>query len=113
MKQYIIPVGNEEISEAVQLALFSAGFAWGMGDETVRNTDGHFLCVNFNSNKNLSYGNESVFHTRIVREEGVILISSQEVIKNPFALEGAKNPVKEMTVAQLEEKLGHPVKVIK
>ena len=65
------------------------------------------------STASLSQTSNSRFITNCIKEDGEIIISSQEVIKNPFQLDGAKKPVKEMTVAELEAKLGHPVKVIK
>jgi hypothetical protein len=111
MQKYIIPVGSEEISEQVQKALFSAGFSWRY--ESIVSEKGQpFLFVNSADGAgHITYSDERCHITKKIND-GAILISSQEVISDPFQLDGAKSPVKEMTVAELEAKLGHPVKVI-
>ena len=113
MQKYLIPVGSEEISEQVQEALFRAGFGW-WGDETrVQYTYDAFLVLHCNTEMHLAHGSESQYHSKMVRDGVWVLISAQDVIKNPFQLDGAQKPVKEMTVAEIQEKLGHDVKVIK
>ena len=106
----IIAVGSEEISEKVQKALFSAGFRWPMSGQSVVSTDAPFLAawpdMEICAIRDSAYANDKI-------RGGRPLISAQDVIENPFQLDGAKKPVKEMTVAELEAKLGHPVKVVK
>ena len=114
MKKYIIPVGSSEISRKVQKALFEVGFTWsgGMGKSANR-TDAEFLTLGFRDHDSMliTADDGGKMHERFIRE-GATLLSSQEVIKNPFQLDGAKQPVKEMTVAEIQEALGHDVKVI-
>ena len=112
MKQYVIAIGSEEISEKVQKALFSAGFEWeGGGGTKVAKRSAYFLYVNYGFNGTIvsgMYVSSAIMHIK----DGIALLSAQEVIKNPSKLEGAKKPAKEMTVAEIQEKLGHDVKVI-
>jgi hypothetical protein len=113
MKKYLIPVGNKGISEQVQEALFRAGFKWHHDGPRVRQTGDAFIVLHCNTDMCLASGSGSTYHSQEVRDGRFVLISSQEVIANPFQLDGAKNPVKEMTVAELYKALGYPVKIIK
>jgi len=115
MKKYIIPVGSEEISKDVQEALFRAGFSWGCDgrDQEVKTRDEWFLVVNSRFNKSMSYGQDSPYHMRQILDNGSILISSQEVIADPFQLDGATKPARELTMEDLEEHFGEPIKITK
>ena len=113
MKKYIIAVGSPEISTKVQEALFKAGFEWELcGGRRVRRLEKRFITVNIVYNRTITWSNNSMSVTHAINQRGRTLLSAQEVIENPFQLEGAKQPVKEMTVAEIQEKLGHDVKVI-
>ena len=112
MKKYVIAVGSEEISTQVQEALFRAGFKWELGGKRVTHTHDSFLFVSYFVDGILIRDSSSYDVVRDIKKGGVILLSSQEVIENPFQLDGAKKPVKEMTVAEIQEKLGNDVKVI-
>jgi hypothetical protein len=113
MKKYIIAVGSEEISEKVQKALFSVGFKWQDAGQVVKHTDSSFLAVSLWRDGNLTHGDYSSTHTQLIRDENAILIASQDVIGDPFQLDGAKKPAVEMTVAEISTKLGYEVKITK
>jgi hypothetical protein len=106
-----IAIGSPEISRQVQEALFTAGFQWSHSGQRVRHTDVPFITVW--GDRDITRGGEASYISREIQKGFVRLISSQEVIANPFQLDGAKSPVKEMTVEELEKALGHPVKVVK
>jgi hypothetical protein len=111
MQKYVIAIGSPEISRQVQKALFSAGFKWPYGCGGMDYTSSAFITLNFQTGR-ITEASDSARHTRFIRD-GAKLVSSQDAISDPFQFEGAKSPVKEMTVAQLEAKLGHPIKVVK
>ena len=112
MQTYVIPVGCHETSRKVQEALFSAGFKWWDGRGVCHLRDA-FLVLHCNNDMCLAGGSGSAYHSSMVRDGNAILISAQDVIANPFALDGAKKAVKKMTVEELEVALGHPVEVVK
>ena len=112
MKKYVIAVGSAKISKQVQKALFKAGFGWDCGGASVQEMDRPFIYVNYGGKSELLYGTHGSTITRDIIKKDVIVLSSQEVISDAASLDGAKYPAKEMTVAEIQEALGHDVKVI-
>jgi hypothetical protein len=111
MQKYIIAVGSEEISREAQESLFRAGFSWRYDKKAVQFTEDTFLQVNF-GDRVITRESRASDNTGFI-QDGAILISSQEVIENPYSLDGAMKPMKEMTVEQIGKALGHEVKIIK
>jgi hypothetical protein len=112
MQKYVIAIGSEEISRKVQAALFSAGFTWESCGQQIDNVKDRFLFVHYFDDNVIIRDSNSLDATKDIRK-GCVLISSQEVIADPFQLDGAKSPVKEMTVAEISTKLGYEVKITK
>ena len=112
MKKYVIAVGSAKISKQVQKALFKAGFGWDCGGKSLQEMDRPFIYVNYFSSGVLLYGDNGSTVTKDIIKKDIIVLSSQEVISDAASLDGAKKPVKEMTVAEIQEELGHDVKVI-
>ena len=114
MKKYIIAVGSPEISREVQEALFRAGFHWMVDDQNIRSPSSRFLSLNWCDDVGcITHSNSSASETAGILKEGAILISSQEVIADPFQLDGATKPTVDMTMEDLEKHFGHPVKITK
>ena len=113
MKKYIIAVGSEEISREVQEALFRAGFSWGNGGKRVQHTHGQILLLNSYGNGELLYNCDSSTADKDIKREGHLLVTSQEVIADPFQLDGDTKPAKDMTMEDLEEHFGEPIKITK
>jgi hypothetical protein len=115
MQTYVIAIGSPEISRQVQKALFSAGFKWEShcAPHEVKHTDRPFLSLSVDTLRQITQASGTGSQNRELLRGRRVLITSQEVIANPFQLDGAKKPVKEMTVAEIGEALGYEVKVTK
>ena len=109
MQKYIIAVGSPEISRDVQEALFRAGFRWCTDSTIVESTGSPLLVL---AKGRLTHSSLSCARTNDIRN-GYNLISSQEVIADPFQLDGATKPTVDMTMEDLEKHFGHPVKITK
>ena len=113
MQKYIIAVGSPEISREVQEALFRAGFIWQNGDRVVDCTSRPFLILNAYMQGGIAYDDNTQYQEAQIRNGSRKLISSQEVIADPFQLDGATKPTVDMTMEDLEKHFGHPVKITK
>jgi hypothetical protein len=111
-QKYVIAVGSKEISEQVQRALFSAGFEWCGGGQQIDNTR-HFLSLNWTGGREITHGTGSAYYSKSILEDGAVLVSAQEVIENPFQLDRAEQPIKEVTMEDLEAHYGCRVKITK
>lgn len=113
MKKYVIAVGSAKISKQVQEALFRAGFKWKYGEKHASYLSSPLIVLSCNNDRMLAHGDDVGWHSDAIRNKGYILISSQEVIADPFSLDGAVKPAKEMTVSQISNELGYDVKIVK
>ena len=115
MKKYIIVIGenNQTVSAEVQRSLFKAGFEWGCdANNTVRNTSAVFLDINANGNGFITYSDDSsCARKRVVAGAGMLIPS--DVIDKAHNLDGAKKPVKKMTVKEVIAELGYEIEITK
>ena len=92
MKEYVTFVANKQQSICVQEALFDAGFEWCGSGNQISCTDAPFIYID--SDGSISQGQSFVFAS----EAKYIKIDSDEIISNPFQLEGAKKSEPELTM---------------
>ena len=85
-------------SEVVKLALSKAGFTWHTHDV---DNNALFLFINSIEPRKLSQ-NASISHLARRLKEGYIAIDPKYIIKDPFQLDGAKQPEKMIVVDGVE-----------
>lgn len=95
MKKYVIAVGSPEISEQVQKALFSAGFGWLSCGCNIRHLGVSFITLNYCYKGGMTTTPYTCEVNKDIRAGIRTLITSQDVIADPFRLDGATKPAKE------------------
>ena len=102
MKKYVTFVKDAEESRKVQEALFKAGFRWACGSKTdeVVFTYGapEFLEVNNHGSNNITRVTGNSFAIYQDYLPVITLINAKDIISNPFQLDGAKQPEKQITI---------------
>ena len=86
---------------------------WQNGDRKVDCTSRPFLILNAYMQGGIAYDDNTQYQEAQIRNGSRKLISSQEVIADPFQLDGATKPTVDMTMEDLEKHFGHPVKITK
>jgi len=100
MKKYVTFVKSEVESQKVQEALFGAGFEWGAvrGCNIVANCEFPFISLNWcDISGNITCSSDYAYHFNS-DEDNVFYINAEDVIANPFQLDGAKKPEKMIAV---------------
>lgn len=86
MKKYVTLNGKE-----VQKALIGAGFKWHSGNQRVNCLGSTFLFI---TDGRLSHANNFIYTVAQIKSYDYIPINPGDIIANPFALDGAKQPEK-------------------
>ena len=117
MKEYMIIIGenNKETSRKVQEELLKAGFAWGGGGTSVQHTNMPVLYLNCYDRGSITFGQSSEHNLNLkdIRSKKYEVLLPSHVLGKAHELDGAKEEVIEVTLADLEEKYGKKVKVVK
>ncbi len=88
-------------SKEVQEALFKAGFNWGGYKEEVMHLDKPLIYINSFKSAGLMYSSDFEALNRVIKENWII-INPENIIKDPYQLDGAVQPEKMIEIGDKE-----------